>query len=81
MNENHEEVLFKMFDDGWDCEMPVTLITWKDGTQDLHMQTGPSWDARLDKAEAILKDRGLKLKSRKMEFVGPSGGYITVERA
>lgn len=73
-----EEVLFTMFDTGWEEDLPVTLITYSDGSMDLHSQTGPDFRARMEKAVEILKSRGLTLKTDSPEFIGGSGAYVPV---
>lgn len=73
-----EEELFREFDPGWDDELPVLLITYPDGRQDLHRQTGEAWDQAILRAEEVLKARGLGLRTKEPETIGPSGGYIQV---
>jgi hypothetical protein len=76
-----EEILFKIWSDGWDKEMPVKLITYSNGTRDLHCQTGDHIDKAIEKAKEALKERGLKIvgDAGDWEFIGPSGAYYRVE--
>lgn len=78
MSVKKEEVLFKAYDTGWEEELDVTLISYEDGTMDLHSQTGPDFDARIKQAAEVLKARGLKLKTGEVECIGGTGAYLTV---
>jgi hypothetical protein len=74
------EMLFSDMDSGWGKPMPVTLITYDDGRQDLHRQTGPEYHQAIDKAMSLLKERGLRLAASDNDaFAWPSGMYLTVE--
>lgn len=75
--EPHNEVIFKGPDAGWNGrEMPVTLITYEDGSQDLHRQTGSQFDEHVAEAAQLLAARGLAVG--KVEFIGPTGAYMRV---
>lgn len=71
-----EKTLFEEFDSGWDKYLPVTLITYGDGTMDLHTQTGPDFEKRITRAKSVLGELGLTVG--KTETLGPSGAYLPV---
>ncbi len=71
-----EEVLFEAHDEGWNRPLPVKLLTYKDGSQDLHRQTGANFDEAVERARALLAERGLH--AAEPSFIGPSGAYMKV---
>ena len=71
------EVLFSAHDSGWGRALPVTLITYADGTQDLHRQTGADFPAAIKKARAQLWERGLAVGPA--ETFGATGAYLPVK--
>ena len=78
VNGDVEEVLFTFNGGhGWDA-LPVTLITYRGGGTDLHAQTGDGHEAAIEKARAILKERGLAVGAA--AFLGPTGMYYPVCR-
>lgn len=70
-----EEIIFTGFDDGWQRELPVKLITYDDGSMDLHRQTGSQFHEHTIKALEILRKRGIVLKLDRKDSVGSSGYY------
>lgn len=72
-----KEVLFEAYDEGWDRNLPVTLHTYEDGTQDLHRQTGTNFVEAIDRARELLAARGLQAAAEP-SFYGPTGAYIEV---
>ncbi len=70
------EVLFEELDEGWGRALPVTLITHSNNQQDLHRQTGTQFEAHIEKARGLLRERGLKVGD--VEFIGPTGAYLPV---
>lgn len=72
-----EEILFSEYSDGWNRNMPVTLITYDDGKMDVHCQTGDHHIKAIDKARAILWKKGLAVGPD--EAVGGSGIYYPVK--
>lgn len=75
-----EEVIYLGFDKGWDCNMPVKLITYKkSGTMDLHRQTGENFVDHLYEAELILAKRGLYVDKRD-RALGSTGMYMLVRK-
>ncbi len=72
-----EEVLFEAHDEGWNRPLPVTLITYKDGSQDLHRQTGFNFEEAVERARALLAARGLEVAAEP-SFLAPSGAYLSV---
>ncbi|MCC5612151.1 hypothetical protein LC612_36845 [Nostoc sp. CHAB 5834] len=58
--------------------MPVKLLTYPDGTQDLHRQTGSQFNEHVEKAKRILAIRGLAVG--KVGLTGPTGAYMKVTR-
>jgi len=75
MSTRNEEILLEMFDSGWGRPMPVRLITYKDGTMDIHSQTGPDFEARINAAEKLLILRGLVLETNDEWMYGSTGAY------
>lgn len=73
-----DAVLFSDMDRGWGRPMPVRLITYVDGTMDVHRQTGPDFDAALTKARFLLSARGMSIGAP--EAIGSSGVYCPVTR-
>lgn len=73
-----EVELFSLYDVGWGDALPVSLVYFEGGQIDLHTQTGPGIDARIDLAEKILAERGLCLVSKEPALIGPSGAYFPV---
>ena len=59
-----------------DNEFPVTLITYGDGSMDLHMQTGTEHRRAISEAKVLLYERGFLVGE--LEMVGPSGAYYSV---
>ena len=71
-----EEVVFVGYDEGWSRNLPVTLITYAEGTQDLHRQTGNQFDEHIAEARKILAARGLSVSP--IEDIGGTGAYMRV---
>lgn len=78
MNENKEEVILNNIDSGWKSKLPVKLITYPDGSIDIHRQTGPDFDKDMELASKILEKRGLRIDKSKGMFIGPTGAYQDV---
>lgn len=74
-----KEIILNEIDTGWNRPMPVTLITYADGAQDLHRQTGSDFNTAIAKATTILRERGLAVGP--VENIGPTGAYMTVTPA
>lgn len=74
-----EEIIVDEFDEGWRRNMPVKLLTYPDGKQDLHRQTGSQFKDHVEKAKKILAERGLAVGE--IGFMGPTGAYMTVTPA
>ncbi|MDB5885832.1 MAG: hypothetical protein JWR74_2003 [Polaromonas sp.] len=72
-----KEILLSEHDGGWGNELPVTLLTYEDGTQDLHRQTGEDFTAAIEKARALLWVRGLAVGP--IEMIGPTGARMPVK--
>lgn len=70
------EVLFSAFDSGWGRELPVSLLTYKTGEQDLHRQTGSDFEAHVERARLLLRERGLQVGE--VSFIGPTGAYMAI---
>ena len=70
------EVLFSDFDAGWNRDMPVKLITYPSGSQDLHRQTGSDFLSAVDRAKALLLEQGFQVGE--ISFIGPTGAYMPV---
>lgn len=69
-------VLFSAYDAGWSREMPVKLITYPNGSQDLHRQTGSDFVGAVDRAKAMLLKQGFQVGE--ISFIGPTGAYMAV---
>ena len=82
---NDEEVLHEIYSEDWfvagisEGWVPITLITYSDGMQDLHMQTGSHWDEAIEIAKEILEKRGLRVTG-KDNTLASSGMYMAVEK-
>ena len=74
-----EEILFSEFDAGWGRAMQVKLITYANGTQDLHRQTGENFTEDVEKARKQLEERSLLVGP--ISFIGPTGAYMQVNHA
>lgn len=72
----HVEVLFTAHDSGWGRETPVSVYTYADGSRDLHRQTGTDFEAHVERARAILRERGLQVAD--VSFIGPTGAYMSI---
>lgn len=70
------EVLFEAFDTGWGRPMPVKVLTYSDGSQDLHRQTGTEFVEAIERAKVILAQRGLQVAEP--SYVGPTGIYMSI---
>lgn len=76
LTDTHIEHLFDAQDAGWKKPLPTRLLHYSNGTMDLHLQTGPSFDARVAQAAALLRERNLTVGP--VEFIGSSGAYLPV---
>lgn len=78
MIEEMTEVIFEF--EPWEPgrKFPVTLITYLEGHQDLHAQTGRGHLEAIEAARKILWKR--KLAISPLEAVGPSGAYYSVRK-
>ena len=72
-----KEVLFAKHDKGWHRDLPVTLYTYHDGTQDLHRQTGLQYREHIAEATELLKARGLAVGPFEGD-IWPTGIYLRV---
>jgi hypothetical protein len=77
---DHEEILFEGYDSGWDETLPVTLITYKDGSMDIHRQSGSHFNEHIKESEKVLEQRGLKIDPNDSWAAGASGIYRRVVR-
>jgi len=75
-----DEIIGKVWSEDWDREMPITLVTYSDGEQDVHWQTGSHWDEAMVLADKLLKERGLYRTQGNDGMIGPSGVYMAVEK-
>lgn len=75
-----QELLFTEYDAGWRRELPVTLLTYPDGSQDLHRQTGADFKAALARAVEMLAERGLSVDIDS-GMIAATGVYMTVKPA
>ena len=75
-----EEVLFEIWSEGWEKNMPVKLITYNDGSQDLHLQTGDHWTTAIEKAREILAERKLQIVNEDGDFIAMSGVYLGLKK-
>lgn len=71
-----EEVIYMGYDNNWCGELPVLLITHKDGTMDLHRQPSDQFHEHVEKAREILRKRGLRVLGNRETWV--SGNYVQV---
>ena len=72
-----EKVLFEFKQ--WDNKkFPCTLITYDNGSMDLHAQTGDGHREAIKKAKKILMKKGLKVG--KADGVGMTGMYYPVNK-
>ena len=78
ITELEEEVIFTGFDSGWDRALPITLIIYKNGSMDIHRQTGSNFHEHMAEAEKILAQRGLKIDKTESGGIGMSGFYQRV---
>jgi galactose-1-phosphate uridylyltransferase len=69
-----------MYSVGWERDMPTTLITYDDGTNDLHCQTGDHHNRSIKLAKKKLKERNLKIVDNDSGSTYPSGIYYSVEQ-
>lgn len=76
--ENTEEIIYKAYDNSWRRDMPIKLITYKNGSMDIHRQTGSEFEAHMKEAEKILNKRGLEIKKHEPGLIGPTGWYQSV---
>lgn len=60
--------------DTLNCEWPVTLIQYRSGDSDVHLQTGPHHADTLARARTILAQRGLQVDENRA-WVAASGIY------
>lgn len=76
---NKEEILFALESKNSLHQFSTKLITYKDGSMDIHCQTGDHHRKSIKKAREILEKRGLTI-SDKWEFIGPTGAYYSVKK-
>lgn len=74
--ETKEEVIFEGFDEGWQRVLPVRLLTYGDGSMDIHRQTGSQFEEHIKQAEKILFQRGLVIDPKEKHWtIGSTGAY------
>lgn len=72
------EVLLSLYDDDWRRELPIKIFTYQDGSMDLHRQTSSEFEAAIAEAQKLLAARGLK--AAEVDFIGPTGAYMTISK-
>lgn len=71
-----EKVLFTMWSETWERDMPTTLIEYTDGKKDIHCQTGDHHGKSLARAKEIMAAQGCAVGE--CAFTGPSGCYYPI---
>lgn len=73
------EAIFEGPDEGWEGKIfQVKLLTYQDGTMDLHRQTGTQYSEHIKEAEKVLATRGLMLDPSDPPAYGCTGAYQRV---
>jgi len=67
MKKHNDEVLFKIWSNDWQREVPCILVHYDSGRKDINCQTGGHIDEAIKRARTILLKRGL--------IVGDCNGY------
>lgn len=74
---NLETVVVTHYSYGWESDMPVTLIRYRDGSADLHCQTGDHHDRAIADALDALADRYITI-DQESDRVYSTGVYYKV---
>ena len=74
-----EEILFRAISKQAKRDWPVLLITYDNGSMDLHCQTGDHHVSAIRQAKRILGDRGLAVARTRGIGLAASGVYYRVK--